>query len=85
MTERKIQQVNVGEIYKQFKHDLTLCVKYHRKNRPEMVKEYFGTDSREEIQTQIDVVCKPFSRVQKMQLERLIADLHNFYIQPEET
>ena len=41
MTERQVQQVNVREIYKQFKNDLTLCVKYHRKNRPEMVKEYF--------------------------------------------
>ena len=40
MTERKVQ-MTVAEIYKTFKDDLLLCVKYHRQNKPEMVKEYF--------------------------------------------
>lgn len=85
MTEMKVQQVNVPEIYKQLKDDLTLCVKYHRRGKPEKVKEYFGTDDRAEIEKQLQVICKPFSVIQKIQIEGVIAELHNFYIQPEET
>lgn len=85
MTEMKVQQVNVPEIYKQLKDDLTLCVKYHRRGKPEKVEEYFGTKERAEIEKQLQVICKPFSLIQKIQIERVIAELHNFYIQPEET
>lgn len=88
MTERKLSKGEVNEqiknIYSNLKSDLILCVKYHRKNKPEMVKEYFGTDNREEIQKQLDVICKPFSLIQKIQIEKVISDLHNFYILPKE-
>lgn len=84
MTEMKVPEVNVPEIYKALKDDLTLCVKYHRRGRPEMVKEYFGADNRDEIEKQLQVICKPFSTIQKIQIERVIAELHNFYIQPTE-
>lgn len=88
MTERKLSKGEVNEqiknIYSNLKSDLILCVKYHRKNKPEMVKEYFGTDNREEIQKQLDVICKPFSLIQKIQIEKVISDLHNFYILPNE-
>ena len=41
MTEMKIPKMTLNEVYKQFKNDLRLCVKYHRKGKPEKVKEYF--------------------------------------------
>lgn len=44
-----------------------------------MVKEYFGTDNWEEIDKQLQVIIKPFSLIQKVQLDRLIQDLHSFY------
>lgn len=88
MTERKLSKGEVNEqiknIYSNLKSDLILCIKYHRKNKPEMVKEYFGTDNREEIQKQLDVICKPFSYVQRIQIEKVISDLHTFYILPNE-
>ena len=80
MTEGKVQKVDVGEIYQTLKGDLKACVKFHRKGRPEMVKEYFGTDNWDEIQKQLDVICQPFSLIQKVHIETVIAELHKFYI-----
>lgn len=80
MTEGKVPQVDVPKIYQTLKDDLKTCIKYHRKNKPDLVKEYFGTDNWDEIQQQLDVICKPFSLIQKVQIETVIADLHKFYI-----
>ena len=77
-------QARIKEIYQGLKSDLNLCVKYHRKNKPELVKEYFGTDNREEIEKQLAVICKPFSVIQKIQIEKVISELHKFYILPNE-
>ena len=74
----------INEIYKYLKSDLTNCVKYLRRNKPELVKEYFNTDKREEIEAQLQVICKPFSDIQKIQISKVISDLHNFYILPQE-
>jgi hypothetical protein len=70
----------INEIYKYLKSDLTNCVKYRRRNKPELVKEYFNTDKREEIEKQLQVICKPFSDIQKIQISKVITDLHTFYI-----
>jgi len=72
-------QTRINEIYKYLKSDLTQCIKYHRRNKPELVKEYFWTDQRDKINDQLQVICKPFSPIQKIQIERLISDLHIFY------
>ena len=77
-------QARIKEIYQNLKSDLTLCVKYHRRNKPELVKEYFWTDEREKINEQLSVICKPFSVIQKIQISKVITELHNFYIQPTE-
>ena len=69
----------ITDTYKNLKSDLKLCVKYHRRNKPELVKEYFWTDQRDKINDQLQVICKPFSPIQKIQIERLISDLHIFY------
>lgn len=55
-----------------------------RRNKPEYVKEYFNTDKREEIEKQLQVICKPFSDIQKIQISKVITDLHTFYILPQE-
>lgn len=77
-------QKRINEIYKYLKSDLTECVKYRRRNKPEYVKEYFNTDKREEIEKQLQVICKPFSDIQKIQISKVISDLHTFYILPQE-
>ena len=82
MKERQIPKMTVSEIYKNLKDDLTLCVKYHRRNKSELVKEYFNTDKWEEIEKQLQVICKPFSVIQKIQISGVITELHNFYILP---
>lgn len=77
MTIQKEQLIK--ETYKNLKSDLLLCVKYHRRNKPELVREYFGTDQRDKIEEQLQVICNPFSEVQKIQIEKVISDLHIFY------
>lgn len=77
-------QERISDVYSNLKSDLILCVKYHRRWKPELVKEYFWTDSWEEISKQLDVICKPFSYIQRVQIGNVISDLHNFYIQPTE-
>ena len=72
-------QTRINEIYKYLKSDLEQCIKYHRRNKPELVKEYFNSDNRDDIEAQLQVICKPFSPIQKIQIERLISDLHIFY------
>jgi hypothetical protein len=84
MTERKIPNMTLNEVYKQFKNDLRLCVKYHRKGKPEKVKEYFWTDDWDGINDQLVKICNSFSLIQRIQIEQVIADLHKFYIQPTE-
>lgn len=73
-------QARIKEIYQNLKSDLTLCIKYHRRHKSDLVKEYFWTDNREEIEKQLSVICKPFSVIQKIQIEKVISELHNFYI-----
>ena len=73
-------QARIKEIYQKLKSDLTLCIKYHRRNKSDLVKEYFWTDNWEEIEKQLAVICKPFSVIQKIQIEKVISELHNFYI-----
>ena len=72
-------QARINEIYKYLKSDLEKCIKYHRRKKPELVKEYFNSDNRDDIESQLQVICKPFSPIQKIQIERLISDLHIFY------
>ncbi len=83
MKEREIQnQARIKEIYQNLKSDLKRCIKYHRRNKSELVKEYFWTDKWEEIEKQLQVICKPFSVIQKIQISGVITELHNFYILP---
>jgi len=84
MTKMKIPKMTLNEVYKNFKDDLVKCVKYHRRNRPDKVKEYFWTDNWEEINNQLVKICNTFSTVQRIQIEGVIADLHRFYILPTE-
>lgn len=80
MKEMKLQKEQlIKDTYKNLKSDLLLCVKYHRRNKPELVREYFWTDQRDKIEEQLQVICKPFSEVQKIQIEKVISDLHIFY------
>ena len=72
-------QARIKEIYESLKSDLKKCVKYHRKWHPELVKEYFNSDKRDDIQAQLQVICKPFSDIQKIQISKVIAELHTFY------
>lgn len=77
--------MTIEDIYHNLKKDLQLCVKYHRRNRPEMVEEYFWTTKWEEIEKQLQVICNTFSLIQKIQIEKVIAELHTFYLlQPNE-
>ena len=73
-----VQNEMTKEIYRNLKSDLKLCNKFMRKWHPENVKEYFWTLDREKIESQLAVICKPLSTIQKIQLERVISDLHTF-------
>lgn len=80
MKERQLQnQTRIKEIYNFLKSDLKRCVRYHRRWHPELVKEYFNSDKRDDISAQLQVICKPFSDIQKIQISKVIAELHTFY------
>lgn len=80
MKERQVQnQTRINEIYRYLKSDLTRCIKAHRRNKPEIAKEYFNTENRWEIEKQLQVICKPFADVQKIQISKLIIELWRFY------
>ena len=72
-------QARINEIYRYLKNDLKQCIKYHRRGKSELVKEYFNSDKRDDIQAQLQVICKPFSDVQKIQIAKEISELHKFY------
>lgn len=76
--------MTINEIYDYLKGDLVKCVKYHRRGKPEMVKDYFGTDNWEEIEKQLQVICNTFSDIQRIQISKVITELHNFYISNDE-
>lgn len=73
-----VQNEMTKQIYTNLKSDLKLCNKFMRKQQPEKVKEYFWTLERDKINDQLQVICKPFSLIQKIQIERLISELHIF-------
>ena len=73
-----VQNEMTKQIYTNLKSDLKLCNKFMRKQQPEKVKEYFWTLERDKINEQLQVICKPFSLIQKIQIERLISELHIF-------
>lgn len=76
MTVQK--KLTVKKIYTGLKSDLQLCIKFMKHGKPENVELYFWTLDRDKIQQQLDVICKPFSEVQKLQIEEVISDLHTF-------
>lgn len=80
MTEEMTVQkkLTVKKIYTGLKSDLELCIKFLRHWKPENVELYFWTLDRDEIQNQIDVICKPFSEYQLAQIEKVKSDLHTF-------
>lgn len=49
-----------------------------------MVQLYFGTRSRNEIKSKLDVICKPFSEYQMYEIEKVISDLHIYFISKKE-
>ena len=56
-----------------------------RKWHPENVEAYFWTLERAEIEKQLQVICKPFSVIQKIQISKVITELHNFISIYQET
>ena len=80
MKEREIPKMTIKKIYSNLKQDLLLCIRFIKQWHPEYVAMYFGTNKWEEIANKLDVICKPFSEVQFMEIEKVIAELHSFFI-----
>ena len=73
-------KMTVKKIYTTLKWDLTLCIKFIKQWHPEYVQMYFWTNKWEEIAKKLEVICKPFSEVQLMEIEKVITELHSFFI-----
>lgn len=80
MKEMTLQKMPVKKIYTGLKADLKLCIKFIEMNRPERVKLYFWTDKWSEIADKLEVICEPFSDYQKSEIEKVISELHKFFI-----
>lgn len=48
--------------------------------KPEYVKLYFGTNKRQEIADKLEVICRPFSEYQFAEVEKVIHELHSYFI-----
>ena len=81
-----LQKMSVKKIYSRLKWDLQQCIEYLEQDKPEYVKLYFGTAKRSEIADKLEVICKPFSDYQFSEIEKLISELHSYFIikQPEQ-
>jgi len=85
MKEREIPKMTVKKIYTNLKSDLQLCINFIKEGKPELVKMYFWTNKWEEIANQLEVICKPFSEVQFIEIEKLVSELHSFFISKQTT
>lgn len=72
--------MSVKKIFSRLRADLTKCIEYIKAWEPEMVQVYFGTKSRNEIKAKLDVICKPFSEYQFAEIEKVISELHSYFI-----
>lgn len=75
-----IQKMSVKKIYSNLKSDLERCIELLDADRPELVAEYFWTTKRSEIADKLAVICQPFSEYQFAEIEKLIAELHSYFI-----
>ena len=80
MKEMTIQKMSVKKIYSNLKSDLERCIELLDADRPELVAEYFWTTKRSEIADKLSVICQPFSEYQFVEIEKLIAELHKYFI-----
>jgi hypothetical protein len=51
-----------------------------RTGHQDYVEQYFGTMEWDEITNKLEVICRPFSEVQKMEIDKVLTELHNFFI-----
>lgn len=59
--QKTIQKgLSVAQVYKELKHDLSLCVTYCGMNRSEIVEQYFGTNDTEKMEERINTVIQEF-------------------------
>lgn len=80
MKEMTVQKMSVKKIFSRLRADLIKCIEYIKAWEPEMVQVYFGTKSRNEIKAKLDVICKPFSEYQMYEIEKVISELHSYFI-----
>ncbi len=75
-----LQKIPVKKIFSRSRADLTKCIEYIKAWEPEMVQLYFGTRSRNEVKSILDVICKPFSEYQIYEIKKVISELHSYFI-----
>ena len=75
-----LQKMPVKKIFSRLRADLTKCIEYIKAWEPEMVQLYFGTRSRNEVKSILDVICKPFSEYQIYEIKKVISELHSYFI-----
>jgi hypothetical protein len=80
MKEMTVQKMSVKKIHSRLKSDLQQCIEYLEQGKPEYVKRYFGTDKRSEIADKLSVICQPFSEYQFAEIEKVITELHSYFI-----
>lgn len=72
--------MTVKKIYSRLRSDLSKCIEYLELDLPDRVYEYFGTKSWEKMENQLSVICQTFSEYQLSEIEKLKAELHNYFI-----
>lgn len=75
-----LQKMPVKKIFSRLRVDLQQCIKFMKMNKKENVEIYFWTLDWDEISKRLEVICRPFSDFQRYEIEKVISELHNYFI-----
>jgi hypothetical protein len=78
--QKTIQKgLSVAQVYKELKHDLSLCVMYLEMNRSEIVDQYFGTNDTEKMEERINTVIQEFPNKWIEDIQKYLTKIFIYY------
>ena len=75
--------MSVAEVYKEFKHDLKLCINYLEHGKAEYVAMYFGTTSRNKIEELINNITVDFPDKWIADIQKLALKIFTYFTKEE--
>ena len=78
--QKTIQKgLSVAQVYKELKHDLSLCVTYCGMDRYDIVDQYFGTNYTEKMEERINTVIQEFPNKWVEDIQKYLTKIFIYY------